>query len=87
MSFIAPNPGEPLFFFDSWGGLHVTLPRDGELPPTAGAFGPSGCSRPATPAEAGFLVEGGETAHTAAQRLGRLVRGVEDGDWDTLSHA
>ena len=69
-----------MFFFDSHGALHATCDANH---PYAAAFGPTGVSREADPAEAGLRVSFGETPWSAASRAGRLSRG-RDGGFDTL---
>jgi hypothetical protein len=68
-------PGE--FFFDAHGALHRTCTPD---EPGAGAFGPTGCSRPASPEEARLEIREGETAYAAAKHAGRLAWK----EWDYL---
>ena len=72
---------EELFFFDSWGRLHVTCSGDH---PEAAAFGPLGISRPADPREAGLELRPEETAFAAALRSGRLCRAKNELDWNIL---
>lgn len=69
------------FFFDSWGQLHTPCSGHTE---GAGAFGPTGISRPATAAEADLLVLPGETPATAAERAGRFVPGGDEGGFAHL---
>jgi hypothetical protein len=70
------------FFFDSWGDLHVTCSSSD---PSAAAFGPTGVSRRASPQEVGLEVMEGESAYTAALRLGRVVEPDEEGGWAILA--
>jgi hypothetical protein len=76
---------DTVFFFDSWGGLWVTCSVDH---PDAVAFGPSGVSRKANPAEAGLNPGRRYTAHGAAARAGRIGKYDPQGsasEWDVLA--
>ena len=87
----ADEKADQVFFFDSHGGLHVTLPRgmmyEECMALGAAAFGPAGISRRASDEEAGLVRRPGETAWAAAHRLGRLRQAEADTlDWDTLRY-
>lgn len=73
--------GEGCYFFDRWGGLHAQCDGDD---PDAGAFGPSGISRPASPAEIGLALKDGETPWAAADRLG-LIEADEATEFDLIA--
>jgi len=71
-------------FFDSHGAACVVCdPEHAD----AEAFGPAGTSRLATVedlARAGLVLRRGQTAWSAALAAGRLVRGEEPHEFDTL---
>ena len=77
-----PGLGGTMFFFDSWGDLHVTCTASH---PLAVAFGPRGISRPASPEEMGLELMGNESPHTAASRVGRVIDPEEEGGWSLLT--
>ena len=79
------NEMKPVFFFDSWGRLHVSCSQE-EV--GAAPFGPTGSSRPADPAEAGLVVAD-MTPWRAASLAGRLSPRDEalEYSWDVLMPA